>query len=38
MRYILMALLTVLTYEIISAPLHILQNVNAEDHRKRDNT
>lgn len=32
-----MALLTVLTYEIITAPLHIMQNVNAEEHRKRDN-
>lgn len=37
MRYIIMALLTVLTYEIITAPLHIMQNVNAEEHRKRDN-
>lgn len=32
-----MALLAVLTYEIISAPLHIMQNVNAEEHRKRNN-
>lgn len=32
-----MALLAVLTYEVISAPLHIMQNVNAKEHRKKDN-
>ena len=37
MQYLLAALLAVLTYEIISAPLHIMQNVNAEEHRKRNN-
>lgn len=34
-----MALLAVLTYKIISAPLHIMQNVNAvnaEEHRKKN--
>ena len=31
-----MALLSVLTYEIISAPLHIMQNVNNKEHRKRN--
>lgn len=37
MRYIIMALLAVLTYEMISAPLHIMQNVNADEHRKKEN-
>lgn len=32
-----MALLAVLTYEIISAPLHIMQNVNDKEYRKRNN-
>lgn len=36
MRYFIMALLAVLTYEIITAPLHIMQNVNAEGHRKKE--
>lgn len=31
-----MALLAILTYEIISAPLHIMQNVNAKEYRKKD--
>lgn len=31
-----MALLAVLTYEIISAPLHIMQNINAKEHGKKD--
>lgn len=37
MQYSITALLTVLTYEICSAPLHIMRKVNAEEHRKKEN-
>lgn len=36
MSYLLTALFAVLTYEICSAPLHIMRKVNAEGHRKKE--
>lgn len=36
MQYLLTTLLAVLAYEICSAPLHIMRNVNAEEYRKKE--